>query len=113
MSLSPDRGLTRADKRRIARGFAYPVTCRRCGLITGLSTVAGCATLCHACNWAEAFEEKATVEPRFGARPIQKLRDYAEVLTEGTSILPASSDRSLPGGVQAPSVSTSNEWEEL
>jgi hypothetical protein len=50
---------------------------------------------------------EAAIEPPFGARPIQKRVQLAEALTDPTSILSASSQVSLPGDVQAGSVSTS------
>jgi hypothetical protein len=67
------------------------ITCPNCG-----ASEEPCAEWC------------AAADPRSANRN-QKRRQVAEALTEGTSILPASSDRSLPGGVQAPSVSDSED----
>jgi hypothetical protein len=100
--LSIDRALSRRERERIARGLVFPVVCRRCHIITGTSPEKDRPGLCHACNWALMFEEH---DPR-NANKAQNKTEAAEVLTEGASILSASSN-SLPGDVQSPSVSAS------
>ena len=59
---------------------------------------------CGAASDEPCAEWCACADPRF-PHPTQRLADLTRAMTEGASILPASSDSSLPGGVQAPSVS--------
>ena len=108
MTATEIKALTPAElveKLKTIGGIAYwPIHCRRCNSVTGKSREKGVTVLCHSCNWAEAFEEAA--DPRV-ANSGQKRVEAAEVLTDGASVLPASSATRLPGGVHAPSVSTS------
>jgi hypothetical protein len=60
---------------------------------------------CGAWSDEPCTEECAGQDPRAANRN-QKRMQLAEVLTDGASILPASSN-SLPGGVQEPSVDAS------
>ena len=60
---------------------------------------------CGAASDEPCAEWCAAADPRFPNRT-QKLGDRARTMTEGSSILPANSDSSLLGGVQAPSVTT-------
>jgi hypothetical protein len=108
MTATEIKALTPAElveKLKTIGGIVYwPIHCRRCNLVTGKSREKGVTVLCHSCNWAEAFEEAS--DPRV-ANAGQKRTEAAEVLTDGASVLPASSATRLPGGVHAPSVSTS------
>lgn len=104
--LSPTRALNDRERVRIDKGLAFPVVCRRCGVYTGTSPERGRLVLCPPCNWKEAFELAEVQDPRTANAGQARVR-LAEVFTDGASILPASSEDSLPGGVQEPSVNTS------
>jgi hypothetical protein len=105
MTATEIKALTPAElveKLKAIGGIVYwPIHCRRCNSVTGKSREKGVTVLCHSCNWAEAFEEAA--DPRV-ANSGQKRVQFAEALTDPTSILSASSQVSLPGDVQAGSV---------